>query len=89
MLHCHVQQCLAVRTRDQHAGTDDNPHRPEIAVTDDISDGFVAQPPFDQRSEALRNAVTRRIEQQIAALNAQRMRKQDFGIETRGGADGR
>src|SRR3546814_15328281 len=58
-----LDQRLAVGPRDQRAGADGEADRPEVAIAEDIGDGFVRQPPRDQRLEAIGHGEARGIEQ--------------------------
>src|SRR5690606_41707043 len=65
------------------AATRDLPSFP-TRRSSDLGNGFMRQPPIDQRRKFLRHRKARRIEQQRLPLDAQSVGKQQFGVEARG-----
>ena len=76
-----LDQRLAVRPGHEHARTDRQPDRPEIAPADDVGDWLVREPALDQRVEAAGAGRIGIAEQQRVALDPKRVGHQQFGIE--------
>ena len=77
-------QGLTVGARDQHAGGDVEADRPEIAPTDDIGDRFMALSARQERLETLGGCHILPADQHDAAIDPQRLRHQQFGVESGG-----
>src|SRR3569623_246404 len=84
MINRRLDQRLAVGARDQHARTDRKLDRPECAGAGDVRDRLMREATRDERDERIGSGVVEMAEQDLLARHAERVRHQQFGVETGG-----
>ena len=76
MVRSRLDECLAVRPRNEHAGADLEVDRPEGTAAKDIGDRFMRQTPLDEFVKGGRRLSADRIKEHKLALDAQGFRHQ-------------